>query len=147
MFTHQETREMPYSADQMFDLVADVKQYPAFLPWCLASRVTTLDAETLMADLVVGYQFYKETFTSKVILTPKTGVEVQYQQGPFQVLNNRWTFTAIDEKCCTIDFLVDFQFKNPLFERVLTDFFEKATKRMVQAFEERAHLLYNRKVA
>ncbi len=138
----RETRRMPYSAQQMFDLVADVARYPEFLPWVIATRVRS-DSETeMVADMVVGFKAIRESFTSRVTKTRPQEIDVHYVDGPLSDLDNVWTFRAVDDHTCEIDFLVDFTFKNRLFERIAGQYFDKAFRKMVEAFEKRAAVLY-----
>lgn len=137
-----ETRHLPFSAEQMFDLVADVARYAEFLPWVVATRVRT-DSETeMVADMLVGFAALKEKFTSRVHKLRPTNIRVDYLDGPLKRLENDWTFLAIDERSCRIDFCVDFSFRNALFERLAGHHLDRAFRRMVGAFETRAAALY-----
>ncbi len=139
---HTETRHLPYSPEQMFDLVADVKRYQEFLPWVAATRVRS-DSETLMvADLVVGFKSLKETFTSRVTKHRPTDIKVEYVEGPLKFLNNSWTFKPDGKGGTDIDFCVDFAFKNRIFESLAGQMFDRALRKMIGAFEERAKELY-----
>jgi coenzyme Q-binding protein COQ10 len=138
----RETRRLPYSAEQMFDLVADVKRYREFLPWVIATRVRS-DSETeMVADMVVGFKSIRETFTSRVAKDRPNEIAVHYVDGPLEDLDNVWTFRAIDEGTCEIDFAVDFQFKNRVFQALAGQYFDRAFRKMVAAFEARANELY-----
>ena len=138
----RETRRLPYSAEQMFDLVADVARYREFLPWVIATRVRS-DSETeMLADMVVGFKSIRETFTSRVIKDRPRQIAVHYVDGPLSDLDNVWTFRAVDENTCEIDFAVDFEFKNRVFQALAGQYFDKAFRKMVAAFETRAGELY-----
>lgn len=138
----RETRRLPYSAEQMFDLVADVGRYAEFLPWVIATRVRS-DSETeLVADMVVGFKSLRESFTSRVAKKRPFEIDVHYVDGPLSDLDNIWTFRAVDERSCDIDFVVEFTFKNRLFERIAGQYFDRAFRKMVEAFEARAAQLY-----
>ena len=138
----RETRRLPYSAQQMFDLVADVGRYGEFLPWVIATRVRS-DSETeMIADMVVGFKSLRESFTSRVAKIRPREIAVHYVDGPLSDLDNIWTFRAVDDHTCEIDFLVDFTFKNRLFERIAGQYFDRAFRKMVEAFETRAAQLY-----
>jgi coenzyme Q-binding protein COQ10 len=133
---------MPYTPEQMFDLVADVKRYQEFLPWVAATRVRS-DSETLMtADLVVGFKSLKETFTSRVTKERPRQVVVDYIEGPLKFLHNSWEFAPDGEGGTKIDFCVDFAFRSRIFETLAGQMFDRALRRMIGAFEERAHQLY-----
>lgn len=142
MPTHAEKRDLPYSAEQLFDLVAGVERYPEFLPWCLASRITKRDGDVFYADLIIGYKMVREKFTSKVTTTRPGHIHVEYLSGPMKHLSNHWRFNERADGSCEIDFYVDFEFKNPVFQKLMGLFFNEAVKRMVSAFEERADALY-----
>ena len=138
----RETRKLPYSAEQMFDLVADVKRYHEFLPWVIAARVKS-DSETeMVADLVVGFKSLRERFTSRVAKDRPRKIAVHYVDGPLSDLDNVWTFRSIGEGTCEVDFQVDFQFKNKVFQALAGQYFDRAFRKMVEAFEQRAEELY-----
>jgi coenzyme Q-binding protein COQ10 len=126
----------------MFDLVADVKRYQEFLPWVAATRIRS-DSETLMiADLVVGFKSLKETFTSRVVKHRPTDIAVEYIEGPLKYLNNSWKFRPDGKGGTDIDFCVDFAFRSRIFEALAGQMFDRALRRMIGAFETRAHALY-----
>ena len=140
----RETRRLPYSAQQMFDLVADVGRYGEFLPWVIATRVRS-DSETeMVADMVVGFKSLRESFTSRVKKNRPHEIDVHYLDGPLSDLDNVWTFRVVDDQTCEIDFVVDFTFKNRLFEKIAGQYFDRAFRKMVEAFEARAAQLYGR---
>lgn len=138
---HSETRFLPFTAAQMFDLVADIERYPAFLPWVQALRVKSRAGDVVTADMVVGFKMVRERFTSRVTLARPERIHVEYLSGPLKHLRNDWTFRDV-KGGCEIDFLVDFEFQNRMFERLAGMFFGEALRRMVGAFETRAAVLY-----
>ena len=139
---HTETRNIRYTPEQMFDLVADVKRYQEFLPWIAAVRVRS-DSETLMvADLVVGFRAIKETFASKVEKQRPHRLKTEYIDGPLKYLQNSWAFRPDGEWGTIIDFCVDFAFRNRIFESLAGQMFDRALRRMIGAFETRAAELY-----
>ena len=143
MPTHAEKRAVPYSAEQMFDLVADVLRYPEFLPWCLAARIRERHGDVLIADLVIGFKMIRERFTSRVLLDrPAMTINVTYADGPFKYMANHWRFEAKSGGGCLIDFYVDFEFKSALLQKLIGVLFNEAVRRMVAAFEARARQLY-----
>ena len=143
MPTHAEQRQLPYRPELLFDLVADVESYPQFLPWCVAARVRSRQDDRLVADLVIGYKAVRERFTSRVTLDrPNLRIDVSYEEGPFKYLKNHWIFIDDGEGQCVIDFYVDFEFRSRLLQRVIQTLFNEAVRRMVGAFERRAHSLY-----
>lgn len=142
MPTHDEERVIGYLPEQLFELVADVGRYPEFLPWCLAARVRRREETLVVADLVIGFKVFRERFTSRVRLDrPGLRIDVSYVEGPFKYLNNHWVFKEHPEGCL-IDFYVDFEFRSRLLQKAIEALFHEAVKRMVHAFEARAHELY-----
>lgn len=141
MPTHAEQRVLPYTPEQMYNLVADIEQYPKFLPWCLAARIRKRDGNVIVADLVIGFKMVRERFTSRVVLEPKHRIDVEYIQGPLRHLNNHWEFQPHDDGCL-IDFYVDFEFRSAMLQKLIGTLFNEAFRRMVVAFEARARELY-----
>lgn len=125
----------------MFDLVADVRSYPQFLPWVVAVRVRESSPELLVADMSVGFRSLRETFTSRVGLERPDHIDVEYISGPLKHLHNDWYFKP-DSRGTLLEFDVDFEFKSRIFEKVAGAFFHEAFKRMVASFEGRALKLY-----
>jgi coenzyme Q-binding protein COQ10 len=143
MPTHAEQRLLPYTPEQMYGLVADIERYPEFLPWCVAARIRERTADTITADLVIGFRMIRERFTSHVKLDPPGRIDVAYAEGPFKYLDNHWTFERVPGGC-RIDFFVKFEFKSRVLQKVIEVLFSEAVKRMVAAFEGRAHQLYGK---
>ena len=138
---HSETRFLPYSPDQLFDLVADVANYDKFLPWVVAVRVRSSSEEETIADLVVGFNAFKERFTSRVLKDRPTKICVDYIEGPLKYLHNEWEFRPASDGT-EVYFSVDFAFKSRLFESLAGAMFDRALRRMIGAFEQRAAELY-----
>ena len=138
----QERRVLPYSAEQMFDLVADVARYQEFLPWVAATRVRSNGDHEMIADMLVGFKNLREKFTSKVTKTRPERIEVQYLDGPMRDLDNVWLFRPLDDQSCEINFSVSFSFRNALFEKLAGQYVDRAFRKMVAAFETRAEDLY-----
>lgn len=139
---HTEQRRLPYAPEQLFDLVADVKSYADFLPWVAAVRIRS-DSETeTVADLVVGFRALKETFTSKVTKRRPHEIHTDYIEGPLKYLHNSWKFAPDGQGGALVDFCVDFAFRNRIFETLAGQMFDRALRRMIGAFEDRAHALY-----
>ncbi len=139
---HVEQRVLPYTREQLFDLVADVGSYPQFLPWVMGARIRSKTSDLLVADLMVGFKVFRETFTSKVTLERPNRIHVDYVNGPLKYLHNDWVFTDVGDGQTAIDFFVDFEFRNRLFESMAGAVFHEAVKRMVTAFEKRAIVVY-----
>ncbi len=142
MPTHAEKRKLPYAPKQLFDLVADVERYPEFLPWCLSCKITRREGDVIYADLVIGYKMVRERFGSRVTLNSPDSIQVEYLTGPMKYLSNQWKFIPEKDGGCTIDFYVDFEFKNFVLQKLMGLFFNEAVRRMVAAFEGRAKALY-----
>ena len=125
----------------MYDLVADVRRYPEFLPWVMALRVRSENPQETLADMIVGFKGIRETFTSRVRKTPKEEICVEYIEGPLKYLRNDWKFTP-NMAGCAVEFSVDFAFKNKVFEMLAGQVFGSALRKMIGAFERRADVLY-----
>jgi len=138
---HTEQRFLPYTPEQLFDLVADVGRYQEFLPWVAATRIRENSETEMVADLVVGFKALKETFTSKVHKRRPHEIAIDYVEGPLKFLHNGWKFRAVNDGT-EVDFCVDFAFKNRIFEALAGQMFDRALRRMIGAFEERAAALY-----
>lgn len=146
MPAHHETRVLPYTADQMYALVADVPNYPKFLPWTAAARIRSRtehgDSEVMLADLVVSFKVFRETFGSKVTLWPAAHkIETAYIDGPFKHMESEWRFRDTPDGV-EVAFEVDFEFKNRLLQGAAGMFFHQAMQTIVRAFESRAKDLY-----
>lgn len=146
MTTHSETRTLPYSTEQMFDLVADVPSYPEFLPWVSAarerSRVESDELTVVEADLVISFKVFRERFGSRVTLWPeRQRIDTEYLDGPFRHLKSFWEFRDA-EGGCDVTFFVDFEFRNAILQAVIGVVFNDAMQRIVRAFERRAAELY-----
>jgi len=139
---HSETRHLPYAPEQLYALVADVARYKEFLPWVAAVRVRS-DSETeMVADMVVGFKGLRENFTSLVHKKPPDSIRVEYVEGPLKYLHNDWTFRPDGQGGTVLDFSVDFAFRSALFEMLAGQMFDRALRKMINAFEERAAQLY-----
>ena len=138
---HQEVRFLPYTPEQLFDLVADVGRYQEFLPWVAATRIRKDEETEMVADLVVGFGALKETFASLVKKQPPHEIEIDYIEGPLKHLHNNWKFRPAPGGT-DVEFCVDFAFKNRIFEALAGQMFDRALRKMIGAFEERAAELY-----
>jgi coenzyme Q-binding protein COQ10 len=141
MPTHAESRRVSYRPDQLFDLVADVGQYPKFLPWCIGARVKSRTEAELVADLTIGFGPFRESFTSRVTLERPQRIRVRYENGPFRYLNNTWGFSP-DPAGCKVAFFVDFEFRSRILQAAIGVVFNEAVRRMVNAFLKRAREVY-----
>jgi len=145
---HSDSRILPYTASQMYDLVADVESYPKFLPWNSAARIRSRKpgvegSEVIEADLVISFKVLRERFGSRVTLWPQEKrIDTEYLDGPFRYLRSGWTFDDLPEGGCKVEFFVDFEFKNVILGKVIGVVFGEAMSRIVRAFEDRAKVLY-----
>lgn len=147
MTTHSETKYLPYTAQQMFDLVGDVRRYPEFLPWTAAARIRSVEEkgehQEMLADLVISFKVFRETFGSRVLLWPdRKVIDTSYLDGPFKHMESQWRFEDI-EGGCNVHFKVDFEFKNRLLQGAAGVFFNDAMTRIVRSFEARAAELHS----
>lgn len=147
MPTHSETRHLPYTAQQMYDLVADVGSYPKFLPWTAAARIRSRTpqgaSEVMLADLVISFKVFREKFGSRVVLHPtEKKIDTEYLDGPFKYMKSNWAFEDAPEGGCDVSFFVDFEFRNALLQKIIGVVFNEAMQRVVAAFEKRAAALY-----
>jgi len=138
---HSETKFLPYTPEQLFDLVADVGNYDKFLPWVVAVRVRSSSETEAVADLVVGFNAFKERFTSRVMKERPSKICVDYVEGPLKFLHNEWEFEPVNDGT-RVHFSVDFAFKSRIFESLAGQMFDRALRRMTGAFEQRAAVLY-----
>lgn len=145
---HSETRHLPYTARQMYDLVADVARYPEFLPWTSAARIRSVTPEpdgskVMEADLVISFKVFRERFASRVVLWPEVmKIDTEYLDGPFKFMRSNWAFTDRDGGGSDVSFFVDFEFKNAILQALIGVVFDEAMRRVVRAFEARAAKLY-----
>ncbi|WND02330.1 type II toxin-antitoxin system RatA family toxin [Temperatibacter marinus] len=135
-------KDLPYSVEQMFDLVSDVNSYDQFLPWCQKVRVYAQKQGQFDADLIIGFKNFRETFTSRVTYTAPKSVNVDYIKGPLKRLYNHWQFSENAGGGCHVDFEVDLEFKSRILENLIGTVFTEASKKMIDAFESRAEELY-----
>jgi coenzyme Q-binding protein COQ10 len=150
---HSEHRVLPYTAKQIYDLVADVARYPEFLPWTAAARIRSRSpradgVEVMEADLVISFKVFRERFGSRVILHPvQMRIETEYLDGPFRYLKSDWSIRDLPDGGCDVSFFVDFEFRNIILQKLIGVVFDEAMRRVVRAFEARADVLYGRSVS
>lgn len=143
----QDTTPVPHTAQQMFDLVADIERYPEFLPMCEALRIKDRrergDMTMLIADMTVGYKMVRETFTTQVLLKPSEfAIDVSYVDGPFRYLDNKWNFEDRPEGGSDVRFFIDYEFKSRTLGLLMGAMFDKAFHMFSQAFQKRALEIY-----
>lgn len=144
---HHEIKILPYTATQMYDLVADVASYPEFLPWNSAARIRTRrpieGGEVMEADLVISFKVFRERFASRVMLFPaQQRIDTEYLDGPFRHMKSTWSFRDARGGGCEVEFFVDFEFRNAILQSIIGIVFNDAMQRIVRAFERRAAVLY-----
>jgi coenzyme Q-binding protein COQ10 len=146
-------RRVRHSAADMFELVADVEKYPQFVPLCNALRVKSRAAKgdgmtVMVADMTIAYKLIRQTFTSRVTLDrPGLKIVVEYLDGPFSRMQNRWTFHPAGEGNCDVEFFIDYEFKSRTLAMLMGAMFETAFGRFAVAFERRADDVYGQKTA
>jgi coenzyme Q-binding protein COQ10 len=138
---HLQKRLVPYTPEEMFDLVADIGSYPEFLPWCSATWVRPHGENTVLADMVIGYKLFRERFTTKDVFHRPDRIDITFHRGPFTHLTNYWAFHKADTGC-EVEFFIDFEFRSKFMERMIGVFFNEAIRFMVSAFEKRARTIY-----
>ena len=144
------TRRVRHSAEDMFNLVADVENYPNFVPLCQALKVRRRTVsgegiEILVADMTVAYKVIRETFTSRVALDrPRLRIDVDYLDGPFSRMENVWLFHPVDDKRCDVAFKIDYEFRSRTLGMLMGAMFDAAFRRFAEAFEQRADRVYGR---
>lgn len=147
MPSYKERKRVSHTADQMLNLVASVDQYPEFLPWCagvhIKSKKTIGHKETMTADLSVAFKLFRETFTSRANTDrAQRRIDIDYLDGPFRHLTNRWIFEQNEDGTCVIDFFIDFEFRSRALQMLASIVFHEAARRMVNAFVDRANAVY-----
>lgn len=152
MSTYRDRQHSPYSPAQLFALVADVERYPQFLPWCRAARIVRREGEDVLAELVLSFKGFTESYVSRVRLAPpenradgSAAIDVTMVSGPFEYLVNQWNFTVAPEGGTAIDLFLDFRFRSRLLEKLMGGLFARAQEKMVDAFRARADALYGGK--
>ncbi len=126
-----------HSPEQIFDLVADIESYPKFLPWITAARILSKEDNTIIAELVIKYKFFRSCYTSKVTLTPKKEIQVELVKGPFKYLHNHWSFKIKDNET-KIEFILDFEMQSSILESLISNELDYYSKKMMEAFIKRA---------
>ena len=146
------TRRVRHAASEMFDLVADVERYPEFVPLCqslkVRKRMQVAGKDVIVADMTVAYKLIRETFTSRVTLDrPNLEILVEYLEGPFRRLNNRWKFRPAGDRVCDVEFFIAYEFRSRTLGVLMGHVFDAAFRRFSTAFEHRADRVYGRQPA
>jgi coenzyme Q-binding protein COQ10 len=141
-------RRVRHGAGDMFDLVADIERYPEFVPLCRSTRISGRTAagegvETLRSEMTVAYKMIHETFVTRVTLDkPHLQIRVQYLEGPFSHLENRWTFRPLGEDACEVAFFISYEFRSRVLALIMGSMFDLAFRRFAEAFERRADVVF-----
>jgi coenzyme Q-binding protein COQ10 len=141
-------RRVRHAASDMFDLVADIERYPEFVPLCRSTRVSRRTkagegVETLRSEMTVAYKMISETFVTRVTLDkPRLQIHVQYLEGPFRQLENRWTFQPLGEHSCDVEFFISYEFRSRTLGFLMGSMFDTAFRRFAEAFERRADVVF-----
>ena len=147
MRQHEETRILPYPADKMFDLVADIESYPDFIPWCANVRVISRSPHPagteIRSEMMVSFKALRESFLSQAVLaSDKSSIEIRYLERVFRFFRSQWRFHSREDGSTLIEFETSYEFRTKLLEALAGAFFWRASQKIVAAFEERAHRLY-----
>lgn len=142
MSFYQEKIKVPFSSMQMYNLICDVESYPEFIPWIEDAAVYQKINNNFNADLKIGFNHFKLSYSSAVTCVPYESITVQSTNGPLQNLENRWKFTDISDTECEIDFLISFQFKSFLFQGMMDNALHSAITKITDAFQKRAKQIY-----
>jgi coenzyme Q-binding protein COQ10 len=134
-------RILPYPAEDLYNVVANVRDYPNFLPGCKKAIIHSETSDEILAELVIGYKMFTERFLSQVLLTPNKRVEVIYKKGPFKHLQHYWAFMPTNDQQTEIEFFIDFEFKSRILQKMMEAVFENSTDLLVQAFEKRLRII------
>ena len=141
-------RRVRHCADDMFNLVADVENYPLFVPLCetlvVRERVTTSSGQpAVIADMTVAYKLFRETFTSRATMNREQRmITAEYLDGPFSHMYNKWAFQAVNDNTCNVTFAIDYAFKSRTLELLMGAMFDTAFRKFATAFEQRADVVY-----
>ncbi len=140
-------RRVQHSAAEMFDLVADMERYPEFVPLCERLRVRKREAgegtAIVISDMTVAYKLLRETFSTRVTLDrAKLEILVEYLDGPFRKLENKWSFHPEDERACQVEFFIAYEFRTKILGFVMGAVFDAAFHKFAEAFERRADVVY-----
>lgn len=143
MRNYEEKKLLPYSQKQLYEVVANVETYPEFLPWCLKTRILQREENGFTAETLIGFNIFRERFTSHVKTSPYERIDVTYLQGPFKHLENHWIFIPESADSCWVDFMINFEFRSHILERVVGLMFHEAVSRLIHAFENRLKQQYH----
>ena len=144
MARYAEKRHLPFTPQQLFDLVADVERYPDFLPWLISVRVSRREGNTVWVNMVIGTLFIRRHFASKAMLNPPHRIDVVNQDDLFEHYQQTWTFQPDKDGGTMVEFQVEYEFRSRALQLLMGTFLEEAAKSMVNAFKHRARQVYSR---
>jgi len=133
---------VPFSAQQMYDLVVNCEDYPAFLPWCAGGRILEQNGNELSAELQIDFKGIKQSFSTRNRNIPGSSIEMELLSGPFKSLRGNWRFTALAEDACRVEFELEYHFASSLLEKIVGPVFSHITATFVDAFVQRAEARY-----
>lgn len=142
MAGHRERHHLPYTPQQLFDLVADVERYPDFLPWIAATRVVRREGNTVSVEMTVGTTVLRRRFLSKAVLDPPKRIDIRSQDSLFERYDQSWTFQPAENGGAIVEFHIDFEFRSRLIQLLMGAFVEEAARTLVSAFRRRARQVY-----
>ena len=136
-----------HRAVDMHDLVCDVEKYPEFVPLCKSLKVKKRrergEKAVIIADMTMAYKMFSETFSTQVVMNNKTlDIDVKYLDGPFHHLVNQWRFKPVEDNCCEIHFMIDYELRSKVLALAASAVFDRAFSHFVEAFEDRADFVY-----
>lgn len=135
---------VPYSAKEMYELVANIEDYPAFLPWCSGAQILERKSDGVSARLNIDFKGIKQSFATENRNTPESRIDMQLKEGPFRALQGQWLFTGLAEDACRIDFRLEYHFASAILEKVVGPVFGHIAATFVDAFVRRAEDLHLR---
>ncbi|MDH5633143.1 MAG: type II toxin-antitoxin system RatA family toxin [Gammaproteobacteria bacterium] len=136
---------VPFSAQDMYELVSDIEAYPKFLPWCGGTNIIEKSGESVTASIAIAYKGVNKSFTTRNRLQPGRVMEMQLVDGPFKALHGYWTFDALDETACKVTLDLEFEFSSMLVSMALGPVFESIANNLVDQFQKRAHEIYGKR--
>ena len=143
MHKYSNSTTLPFSSIELYDVVIDVEAYPEFLPWCLSAKIIKkIDNNNFDAELKVGYKAIDEKYISRIRAKYGKKINSKAISGPFKVLDSTWIFINTGKKKCSVEFMIEYEFKSFFLDKVMGNLFKKATLKMLNAFEQRARYLY-----
>lgn len=136
---------VPYSAQEMYQLVDQVKRYPEFMPWCGGASETPIDGNRSHATIVIDYHHIRQSFTTENTKQPPELIEMELRHGPFRRLDGHWRFVPLGEQACKVEFRLHYEFSHKLLEKLVGPVFHRIANSFVDAFTRRAEQIYGKR--